>query len=77
MSPNDLLAQCLAHVTGAPATGAWGAAGAPYQFETLADGRRRLVISNPETGDRVGAVGATNVAAIAAMATKLGIAQEA
>lgn len=77
MTTKQLLDSCVEHVTGAPATGEWGKAGAPYQFETLADGRRRLTVSNPETGDRVGAVGDSNAAAVAALAAKLGVGQEA
>jgi hypothetical protein len=47
------------------------APGATYAIHTLADGSRKVVLTNPETDDRVGAVGATLEAAIAALDAKV------
>lgn len=51
---------------------------ATYVITTLTGTARRVVVTNPETGDALGAVGDTITAAIAALDTKVpgGQAQE-
>lgn len=48
------------------------AAGARYEIFSLAGTRRRVVVTDPETGDRVGAIGDTLDEAIATLTAKVG-----
>jgi len=56
---NTLLEKALPEQAEQIKTGEWGTAGAPYAFSTTRDGKQRLTITNPETEDRIGVVGAT------------------
>jgi hypothetical protein len=35
----------------------WGPGKAPYAFSTLEDGRQKLTVEDPESGERIGVVG--------------------
>lgn len=49
----------------------WGPAGAPYSLEELPNGRRRVRIWNPVSGDMYVGAGETTAQAIAALEKKV------
>ncbi len=80
MSPNEQLHAIVAKLAPAAAavyqdSGEWPAGTCPYVIETLGDGRRRVRVTDPVSGDSIGAVGPTTWAAITALAEKLGLAK--
>lgn len=54
-----LLLALLPHDAERIKSGTWGKPGPPYQFKTMADGRQRLLVEDPETETRFGFVGKT------------------
>lgn len=53
----DRLNRLVGKIAPSVKVGEWGPNGAPYTFTTLEDGRQKLVVEDPETGDRIGVVG--------------------
>jgi hypothetical protein len=54
----------------------WGPAGAPYRIDEW-NGKRRIIVVDPETGDTTGASGATLEEALANLERKVGLGQPA
>lgn len=69
---HGLLLKALPNQSERIKAGAWGPSGAPYVFSTLPGGRQRLVIENPETGDRIGVTGSSRDELLDALEAKLG-----
>lgn len=53
----DKLNRLVRKIVPSAPEGGWGPGGAPYAFTDLSDGRQRLTVEDPETGERIGVVG--------------------
>jgi len=68
---DDILRRLSPHLKATLDKGAgWGPAGSPYSI-TEWNGKVRIVVTDPETGDSIGGVGATTEEALAALEAKI------
>ena len=68
---NAVLLKFAPSIAAAIESGEWGPSGCPYQIEELPNGRRRIRLTDPETGDMVSGTGGDLDAALSALEVKV------